>query len=510
MAELQGPVSDSLFQEWNLLDDRIVWQGPVETWARLPKSRLASGGAFASLLGAGGAERMAAIRDAAATSHGLFEARFEVRTGRARFAVEEHGKCVRAPDGRIGLVRSRLRRSAEPIREPQDCGSVDGVLTRRSLFSALARLLDAGEACQLLHVELRQADEGAQGRLLRPVSHVLRHGDMAAPFDEGAVLAVLRGADHEQVETVSRKVQAQWSAAGGVGLNLSAVAAPKFGRSPALLLHRLLTTRDIVRARAAAGLVSHSEQLVSRDVSLRRIALGDELVAALNGRAISLTPRLVRHGGTGDALGTDLVAEAELDAGLTELAPLRPLYARLEPAGVVDHRIAELGLAHALTASAPVCIFLSASTASAGWLDLVEASGARRAGLKGRLVVDLPLHEAMAGAGDIEDIARRLRQAGCALSLSGVRDIADAAALDADMFRLSPLALGDLAHSAEARGRLRQIVAGLRARGARVIAPAVPGREAEGFLRACGVALVDGPPQDREAAETASAAVQAA
>lgn len=499
MATRDETGSEALFQEWNLLDDRIVWQGPVEDWFGLPANRLASGAAFAGLLGPGGADRMAAIRDAASSSNGLFEARYELTTRRASFVLQERGKCVSAPDGRPAIVRSRLHISAEPFVVPSGTARNDGIAPRSVFFDRLQRLSADGRSFGLLHVEPVRREDGVVRLLLETARPILRHGDQAAPFDESSILLSLRGADSEQISLTARQLQERWSAD---GLILSAVAAPKYGRTPALLLHRALNMRDMARTRGAVGLIFHSEQVASRDIALRRVALGDELVAALNARAIRLAPRAVRQGG-GALLGFDLVAVARLDTRQAELASMRPLYARLDVAEALDHRIAELGLARALTETAPVCIFLSGLTAASGWLDLVETIAAREGGMRGRLIVDLPAHEAASSPGEIVEIVARLRQAGCGFSLSGIRALRDGADWDADIFRFSPLALGDLAYSADARLRIRHMAAGLQAQGGLVVAPPAPGREAALFLMSCGVALVeDAAPESGEGAQT--------
>lgn len=478
--------SEALFQEWNLLDDRMVWQGPVEDWFGLPANRLASGAAFAGLLGTGGADRMAAIRDAAASSSGLFEARYELATRRASFVVQERGKCVSGPDGRLAIVRSRLSLSAEPFDVASGPARVDGIAPRSVFFDRLQRLSAEGQSFGLLHVEPVRREDGVVRLLLETARPILRHGDQAAPFNETSVLLTLRGTHDDQIAHAARQLQARWSAG---DLILSAIAAPKYGRTPALLLHRLLNIRDMARARSAAGLLSHSEQVAGRDTALRRVALGDELVAALNARAIRLAPRVVRQGGA--LLGLDLVAWARLDSREAELAPMRPLYARLDVAEAIDHRIAELGLARALTATVPVCIFLSSLTAASGWLDLVETIAAREGGMDGRLVVDLPAHEPASRSGEMAEIVARLRQSGCGFSLSGIRAPRDGVDTGADIFRFSPLALGDLAYSADARLHFRRMAAELQAQGGIVAAPPTPGREAALFLKSCGVALVE-------------------
>ena len=322
---------------------------------------------------------------------------------------------------------------------------------------------------------------------LRPF---LRQGDLFARLDQDSALAALRAADHDQVAVVARRIHALWRQQGELPpLRLAGIVAPKSGRSPALLFHRLLQARDIAVAGAAADLVFYSEQLTGRDSSLRRVVLGDDLVAQLNSRAITLSRRPVRQCDGGAALFYDLVGKAgALGAGLSAL---RPLYAPLDMAGLLDHRIAELSLAQCASSPHPVCLFLSALTAEQGWLDLIEA-GAPRRGFDGRLIVDFPADDFALAPSDFRHVASRLRDLGCRLSVSGVAEVGDYPPLPFDFCRLGGLGLGDLARSADERFRHRRLVEAIKDSGARPVVPVEADAEARGFLVASGVDLVEG------------------
>lgn len=504
---------DAVF-DWTPGDDRMAWTGDA-------------GGLFAGV--ETGAAFQALVRnrdgDAAGRPDGAYALTYEVVPPKGGLAyVEEHGLRLPGPEGRtervIGLVRvvtpARLREMRLERLATYD--ELTGTLTRARLKDKVAEALAQGGAHALLvcAIDGLAGINGTYGFAVADEVIVAAGRRIAAVAGGGAaigrvsgnkfgVLFPCSGPDEiaQASEALREALRSSFieTSSGPVlaTVSVGALALPFAAERAEDAMVRVEEALDRAKASGRDGFHFFQPSDERESERRRAVALGEEIVAALNENRVTLAYQPIVCARTGATQSFEALLRLKRpDGGIVAAGEFIPAAERLGLVRLLDQRALELTVETLRRQpNARISFNISAVTAAdRALLDRFVAFVAGHQSVAPRLTVELTETAAIHDLDESARFVERLRALGAKVAIddfgAGYTSFRNLQQLKVDCVKIDGSFVKGLAHSRDNQAFVKALVDLAKNFGLTVVAEWVSGPEDAAVLRAFGVDLFQG------------------
>lgn len=519
---------------WDAVSDRLEWTANAAALMELPASvPIESASRFEALLDPEAlTTRRAAVFGSAAVDAGegvAFEVEYPLlRGGRAqRLWLQDRGRWYAGPDGRPAQVVGVIRRlgahheRAEAAASQARFDPLTGQLARARLVEIAGSALAAGARMQtsssfvLIGLTNLGAINDAYGfdtgdraivEVARRLRGAMRGGDSLGRFSTSTFGIVLQECDAGDLQVAGRRFvsavndEPMLTELGPISVRVAigGVVAPRYARDTSELVARARAALERAGRQPAAfhAYAPDPEREAARRANVR---LADELIAALNGRRLTLAFQPVFRSDTREAVWSEALVRIVSDSG--DVISGGPLVQAAEEVGIIhmlDHRVLDLAVRHlAANADARVAVNISASTTSdESWMDALTAWFTLRPDIAERLMVEITETVAIADLAVTARFVRDLRALGVKVAIddfgTGHTSFKALKELAIDLVKIDGSFVRELGASADSGAFVRALLALSRELGFETVAEHVETEEIADLLTSWGATYLQG------------------
>ena len=454
LAEILASVCEAAY-EWRLDTDVLTWSGNAAAVLGVDPATIASGRAYATRVDAGGGKsRLDAISLSAQgdfIAGGPYQAQyaFKREDNGVTTWLEDTGRWFAGADGKpqraYGVVRAIDARHAREQRliKLANFDPLTGELNRAQLTEVVSATLDEAvrfrSSCGFLlvsidhlgHLNVAYGFDGAEEVIAQVAKRIrarLRGKDHLGRFSGNKFGVVLTSCTAEEMAVAAERLLAGVrdetipTAAGPVAATVSigGVTAPRHARSVPEIFSRALDALHVARARRNGSFVAYRPNVEREALRRENLRAGDEIVAALNERRITLAfEPVVQAKSRAVAFYECLMRVQRADGSFAQANEIIPVAERIGLVRMLDHRVLEL-VVNELTQAPALHASVNVSPASAvdpNWWGGLAALLRANTSAADRLIIEITETAAIQDVDDARGFVTRVKDLGCRIAI---------------------------------------------------------------------------------------------
>jgi diguanylate cyclase (GGDEF)-like protein len=441
--------------EWRLDSDRLIWSPHAGSLLGVADmAALDTGAGFArGVDAANGVSRLDAISKSGQRDGGdgvAYQTQYAFKRGDGSITwLEDIGRWFAGADGKpvraCGVVRPIDARHAQELHliKLAKFDALTGELNRTSIIEALSRTLDdtirfRGSCGFLLaaidHLgQLNDAygfemTENLIAEVAKRIRARVRGKDYFGRISGNKFAVVMTSCTPDELSVAAERLLAGIreepivTPAGPVAITITigGVTAPRHAGTLAEVLSRTQDALSAARRKRRGSFAAYQPNAERDTLRKESLRATDEIIAALNGRRISLAFEPVVHASSRDpAFYECLIRAHRADGTPLNAGDIIPAAERLGLVRMLDHRVLELVVAE-LAAAPQLSASVNVSPASAmdpAWWNSLGAMLRARPGIGERLIVEITETVAIQDVDDTRGFVTRVKDLGCRIAI---------------------------------------------------------------------------------------------
>ncbi|HWU24803.1 MAG TPA: GGDEF domain-containing protein [Rhizomicrobium sp.] len=515
--------------DWTLGDDRIAWDGALESLAQFADvDRLQRGENLRNWMSQNGRDGIERILDQRASDDTSFECEFEAASAMGTVSCEMHGVRIPAPDGSAERLTGILRIITERKREAQRLtylatrDELTGHLNRTSLRSELASTIEAAKAddrsCAFFVAaidRLAMINEaygfGAADEVILAVGEriasVLRGSDVIGRTAGNKLGVIVANCTEREIPLVAERLRAVvrgeviTTRSGTVSATVSvgAVWLPSAAASSQEAMLRAEEALDRARHAGRDGFAVYVKSPQREMARLRLMGIADEVVAALNDSRLVFAYQPIVAAKTRTVSHYEcLLRMVGCDGTISAAGQFIPAAEQLGIVRLVDRHALEMTVARLREyPHVTLAVNVSGTTATdPSWLQSFLTFVRANCTVAPRIIVELTETAALHAFEESAQFISSLRELGCRVAIddfgAGFTSFRNLQMLHVDMVKIDGAYVRGLASSADNQIFVRTLVELARNFNLKTVAEWVGSDEEAALLEKFGVDYFQG------------------
>ena len=481
--------------DWTLGDDRIAWDGNLDSLAQhADVDRLQRGEGLRNWMSPRGREEFGRIVDQCTLDDRSFECEFEAASAMGTVWFEMRGVRIPAPDGSAERLTGILRVITERKREAQRLtylatrDELTGHLNRTSLRSELARAIEAAKAADRTCAYLVAAIDrlamineaygfGAADEVIlaagERIATVLRGSDVIGRTAGNKLGVIIANCSEREIALVAERLRAvvrgeviaTRSGTVSATVSVGAVWLPSGAASSQEAMLRAEEALDRSRHAGRDGFAVYVKSPQREMARLRLMGIADDVVAALNDSRLVFAYQPIVTASTRTVSHYEcLLRMVKSDGTLSAAGQFIPAAEQLGIVRLVDRHALEMTVARLHEhANVTLAVNVSGTTASdPSWLQSFLNFVRANATIAPRIIVELTETAALHAFEDSTRFISSLRELGCRVAIddfgAGFTSFRNLQMLHVDMVKIDGAYVRGLASSPDNQIFVRTLV----------------------------------------------------